>query len=81
MELRDTIDNMVSFDYKKRFKAEYDQLETRVNKLASTIELAKKDELPFELACPVSMLEEQLEAMEDYLEILTERAEIEDIKI
>lgn len=38
MELIDTIEGMTSEDYKERFKAEYQQVEIRLNKLINFIE-------------------------------------------
>lgn len=81
VELKDTVDLMVSDDYKKRFKAEYFQLEYRLNKLSDMIEKYKAGTLGFEPTCPVEMLEKQLEHMQEYLNILEERSFEEEINL
>lgn len=79
--LNDTIELMKSEDYKKRFKAEYYQLEIRCEKLASMIEKYKAGKLDFEPVCPIEMLEEQLKHMREYLWILEERSFMEGINL
>lgn len=79
--LQDTIELMTSDDYKKRFKAEYFQLEIRCEKLASVIEKYKAGTLDFETDCPVEFLEKQLKHMREYLWVLEERAFIEKIPL
>lgn len=81
MELFETVDNMCSIDYKKRFKAEFDQVITRADKLAVTIALYHANKLPYKPKCPIEILEEQLDAMDDYIDILLKRAELEGIDL
>lgn len=81
MELKDTIELMISDDYKERFKAEYCQLKIRCENLHKTIIKNKAGTLDFELNCSAELLETQLYNMEQYLEILEIRAEIEKIEL
>ena len=81
MKLTDTIELMQSNDYKDRFRAEYYQLENRCNGLKAMLDKWDKDELPFKPACSKCVYEQQLKAMFQYLNILKERASIENIQI
>lgn len=81
VELKDTVALMTSADYKERFKAEYYQTETRYLKLKAMCEKWDKGTLDFKPTCPRSIYDKQLKAMEDYLDCLTERANIEDVDI
>ena len=76
-ELKDTVDGMLSDDYKERFIAERDQLEIRMRKLKALLDADDMDELDFELSCPVEILKRQYVFMREYKECLDERAEIE----
>ena len=78
-ELKDTVKLMTSLNYKDRFKAEYYQLETRLNKLNNMIERYKADKLDFKPNCSLEILQEQSKAMDDYLTLLKVRAELEGI--
>ena len=73
MELKDTASMMLSEDYKERFQAEYGQLRLRY--------LDKWDQgmMDFEPACPRSIYNMQIRAMEDYIAVLEARAVMEDI--
>ena len=79
MKLQDTIEMMTSNDFEERFKAEYYQLEIRLNSLAQM--LLKYDELNFKPKCSFDLLNGQLKVMELYMEYLEERAEIENIEL
>lgn len=81
MTLKDTITQMVSEDYTERFKAEFAQLLIRHEKLEQMIIKYRADKLGFKPSCPVELLEQQLQAMSDYLYCLKIRAEIENIKL
>lgn len=81
MELKDTIDGMISDDYKERFKAEYMQLTIRYNKLIDIIDKYDNNILEFELTCGIRMLKEQARRMSNYAEILRERARAEGINL
>ena len=80
-ELKDTCDLMTSSDYKERFIAEYEQLRIRSEKLGNTIKALQEGSLAFTPACPVDILEDQLEAMKGYQSVLEERAVIEGISL
>lgn len=81
MDLKDTVAQMTSADYKERFEAEYDQLNIRYKKLRDMVEKYKTGKLEFTPACPVELLERQLKAMVEYRECLKLRAELEGIEV
>ena len=81
MELKDTVEMMESADYKERFKAEYLQLEIRVNGLRNMLKKYKDGTLSFKPSCSYDLLNGQLKAMELYATYLDERAEIEGINL
>lgn len=81
MELERLIELMKSEDYKDRFRAEYYQLEDRIDKLGNMLEKYKAGTLNFTPSCSYDLLNGQLKSMLLYLEYLTERAEIEDIEL
>ncbi len=81
MELKETVDLMLSEDYKDRFKAEYYQAKIRYEKLKAIIAKAEASDLPFPLSCPLSVLEAQEGTMQEYLNILENRAEIEKVEL
>ena len=81
MELNDTVDMMISDDYKERFKAEYYQLFLRYKGLTKMLEKWDLDILNFKPTCPRSTYELQIKAMEFYLDILEARAKIEGIEL
>jgi len=81
MELKDTIEMMQSSDYKKRFKAEYQQLKIRVQKLNNMLTKYKAGTLDFTPTCSYEMLYRQLVHMTDYLSDLEKRATEEKINL
>ena len=81
MELKDTVDLMVSEDYKERFKAEYLQAKIRYEKLNNMLIKYEAGTLGFEPTCPKEILEDQLYYMNEYLRTLRIRAEIENINL
>lgn len=81
MILKDTIDLMISEDYKERFLAEYQQLKIRYDGLCNMIDKWNRDELNFTPTCPRSTYALQLKAMEDYLVVLEMRAVVEGIEL
>lgn len=81
MKLSKTIELMESSNYKERFKAEYYQLENRINGLSNMLEKYKKGTLNFVPTCSYDLLLAQLKAMELYKFYLEERAEIEKIEL
>lgn len=72
---------MYDADYKVRMVAEYFQLETRASKLSTFIGKYKRNELDFTPSCSIDVLQEQLTAMTQYLQVLTKRIQIENIDI
>lgn len=81
MELKDTVEMMLSEDYKERFKAEYWQLKIRYEKLADMLVKYKNGALDFEPTCSYEELYEQFIYMEHYLISLEMRASIEGIEL
>lgn len=81
MELKDTIDGMLSDDYKERYIAEYRQLDIRINKLNAILEQEHKKKLDFKLNTPIEMLLDQRYAMLKYRQILRARAKYEGINL
>ena len=81
MELERLIELIKSEDYKDRFRAEFYQLEDRIDKLSNMLEIYKAGTLDFTPSCSYELLNNQLKAMNEYLLYLTIRAEIEGIEI
>lgn len=81
MELERLIELMKSEDYKDRFRAEYYQLEDRIDKLANMLEKYKAGTLNFTPSCSYELLSYQLQTMNAYKRVLEERAEIEGIEL
>ena len=81
MDLERLIELMKSEDYKDRFRAEYYQLEDRIDKLENMLEKYKAGTLNFTPSCSYDLLNGQLKVMNLYLQYLIERAEIEGIEI
>lgn len=87
MELKNTIEYMISKDYKERFIAEYWQLKIRRDKLNNfiqRIELAQdycdgKDEPTHD--CPLALLKDQLYYMDALLDIMDKRRMLEKINL
>ena len=91
MNLGETVNLMLSNDYKERFKAEYFQTKERYEKLKhfcdkiEAIDLKNREflsniEVPVH-DCPLCLLREQQQIMGKYLHILEVRAIIEDIDL
>lgn len=82
MELKDTVDLMLSESYKDRFKAEYYQLVDRYKKLKLMLDKWDEDKLiDINPTCPRSTYNIQIKAMTDYIAILEARAVIENIEL
>ena len=62
MELKDTISMMESADYKERFKAEYEQLRIRLEKLNAMLDKWDAGTLSFNPTCPRSTYKIQIRA-------------------
>lgn len=67
--------------YKQRMVNEYKELKERVDKLDNMLCKYSAGDLEFEPTCPNYLLEDQLEAMTEYLNILEKRAEIEGVEL
>lgn len=81
MELKDTIDLMLSGNYMDRFLAEYHQLNNRIAGLQRILEGYKEGTLNFTPNCSYELLFKQLMYMELYRNVLEERAKIENIDL
>lgn len=81
MLLAETVNFMVSTDYKERFIAEYQQLVIRYKGLKSMLEKWDKNELTFKPTCPRSTYNLQISAMVDYIAVLEARAVMEGIEL
>jgi hypothetical protein len=80
-ELEDTVELMLSDDYKDRFLAEFRQLKIRYEKLRAMLSKWDDGDLDFEPTCPRDIYDKQIEGMEMYLDVLADRAEIEGIEL
>ena len=81
MELKDTVEMMNSADYKDRFKAEYQQVVIRHQKLAAMLQKWDNGELNFTPTCPRSTYNMQVRAMTDYIAVLEARAVMEGVEL
>ena len=81
IEIKDTVDMMLSEDYKERFVAEYWQLRRRYESLEKMIEKYYLGKLDFEPDCPIELFQRQGDLMHSYLVCLETRAKIEKIKL
>lgn len=81
MELKDTIDLMLSENYDDRLRGEICQLEIRMNGLNAMLIKYKNGNLPFTPKCSYDLLKGQHRAMQLYLDYLYERAEIEGVEL
>ena len=79
MKLEDTVEYMLSDNYKERLAAEYWQLKYRYKKLKKAVELHKAGNDTSKLTCIMPMYEAQLKCMEEYIEILENRALVDDV--
>ena len=81
MELKDTIELMNSSDYNDRFKAEYQQVKIRYEKLHKMLVTWDAGTLDLEPPCPNPLLLEQERYMREYIRCLETRAEIEAVDL
>lgn len=79
--LADTVELMTSSDWKERFVGEYYQTRLRIDGLAAMVKKYQDGTLDFEPNCPEGILTMQLSYMQSYLNVLRERAKIEDIEL
>ncbi len=81
MELKDTVDLMLSEDYKERYIAEWLQTKIRYSKLHKMLFLHRTGKLQFTPKCDIKLLEDQSSAMYNYLCKLEIRAAVEKIDL
>lgn len=81
MELKDTVELMMSDDYKERFIAEYCQVKIRYGKLKYMLERWDNGVLDFTPTCPRSTYDLQISAMKDYIAVLEARAVMEGVML
>lgn len=79
--LSNTVELMLSGDYKDRFIAELMQIKSRYNGLKNMLNKWDSGKLTFIPACPRETYNFQLRAMKDYMDILVVRAKIEGIAL
>lgn len=77
MELKDTVDLMLSSSPVDRLRAEYFQLAIRIEKLENMLAEWDQGKLAFKPACPRVTYEMQLMAMKEYKAVLESRAKME----
>lgn len=81
MDLKDTVDLMLSGNYMERFLAEYHQLNNRIAGLQRMLIKYKQGTLDFVPNCSYDLLQTQLVYMKAYRTILEERAKLENIDL
>ena len=79
MDIKDTIELMMSGDYKERFQAEWVQTKIRYEKLHKLVVRYEAGTLDFKPTCSLELLKEQKRHMGEYLFCLEKRAEIEGV--
>jgi hypothetical protein len=82
-DLSQTTELMISNDYKKRFIAEYAQIEIRTKRLESVLKSIDDNTCPkcFKPTCDIEILKTQYKAMNAYRATLIFRASIEEIEL
>ena len=80
-ELKETIELMTSADYKERFKAEYEQVKIRFEKLKAMLDKWDNGTLEFTPHCKRGIYDFQMKAMAEYIACLETRALIESIEL
>lgn len=81
MNLHDTVELMLSADYKERFRAEYHQTKNRYDKLHAMVVKYDAGTLDFKPTCSIELLKQQKSAMGQYLYCLEVRAQIEHVDL
>ena len=81
MDLRSTVEMMLSSDYKERFRAEYYQTKIRYEKLHRMVTKYEDGTLNFTPNCSIDLLKQQKRHMGEYLHDLEIRAEIEGVNL
>lgn len=78
--MEETIDLILSSNYKDRLKAEIMQLSNRITGLENMLNKWRDGTLEFTPTCSYRLLDNQLMAMKLYLSFLNDRAEIERVE-
>ena len=81
MPLKNTVDLMLSDNYKDRFRAEYYQTKERYQRLHLMIIKYEAGTLDLQPDCPLELLKRQAKAMGEYLYVLELRAQLEEIDL
>lgn len=81
MPLKNTVDLMLSDNYKDRFRAEYYQTKERYQRLHLMIIKYEAGTLDFQPDCLLELLKRQAKAMGEYLYVLEMRAQLEEIDL
>ncbi len=81
MELKDTVELMLSDNHRDRLKAEYWQTKIRYEKLHKMCVQYEAQTLEFAPACSLELLNRQASYMGNYLKTLEVRAVIEGIDL
>ena len=81
LTLERTAELMLSGDYRERMAAEWGQCKIRLEKLEKMIDDERRGKLGFELTCKITLLKEQELVMQEYVDILEKRIELEGINI
>ena len=76
-----TAELMLSGDYRARMAAEWAQVKIRHRRLQEMLDAYREGKLDFEPTCPITLLREQALVMQEYVDILEKRAELEDIRL
>lgn len=79
-DMGSTVDYMLSSNWKERFIAEYVQLRSRIDKLVDSLWECEEDSDKI-CGCPMQLMDLQAEKMNEYLRILSIRANMYDINI
>ena len=72
---------MLSGDYRARMAAEWAQVKIRHRRLQEMLDAYREGKLDFEPTCPITLLREQALVMQEYVDILEKRAELEGIRL
>ena len=80
-ELKETVELMTSADYKERFKAEYEQVKIRFEKLKVMLDKWDNGTLEFTPTCNRGIYNFQIKAMREYITCLETRAVIENVEL
>ena len=73
MEIKDTVELMLSDDFRDRLQAEYDQLDIRIQKLEKAIEHWTKDKSKLSRPIYLPLFRRQLRYMKGYQKVLKHR--------